>query len=158
MSATVNRTELFWKKVDKNGPGGCWLWTGFLNHDGYGRVGPQRGVHTGMRAHRMAWMLANGEVPKGMYVMHTCDVPACVRPDHLRIGTQKDNMADCLAKGRYVTGERTYNAKLNAEKVREMRRLRAETDLSFYKLAPMFGVSYSVARDVCQGRTWSHVK
>jgi hypothetical protein len=98
----TNDSELrFWAKVDKNGPNGCWLYTGFIKWDGYGwtcRMGRY------MTAHRYAWILKNGEPEKGMEIMHTCDVPACCNPDHLKLGTHQDNMTDMSRKGRSNAG------------------------------------------------------
>jgi hypothetical protein len=88
--------ERFWEKVDKSGE--CWLWTGALASNGYGRITPVTGVSAG--AHRVSYELHNGPIPKGMMVMHSCDVPSCVNPDHLSLGTAKDNMADMWTKGR----------------------------------------------------------
>lgn len=93
----------FWAKVRKlPGPNACWLWTSVVDHGGYGHIG--EGVRGGrwLIAHRLSWELANGRrVPRGKYVLHSCDTPACVRPEHLRIGTQRENMADKVARGRH---------------------------------------------------------
>ena len=92
----------FWAKVDVTGD--CWLWTGAKNHQGYGRVQLGRRGEGVIRAHRLAWQLANGDsIPSGMFVCHTCDTPSCVRPSHLWLGTRLDNMRDCARKGRINT-------------------------------------------------------
>lgn len=80
----------------------CWLWTGVLIHNGYGRVTI---AQKKCLAHRVAWELEHGQpVPNGKFVLHRCDVRNCVRPSHLFLGTGQDNMDDMRAKGRYVNG------------------------------------------------------
>lgn len=99
--------ERFWEKVNKAHGDGCWEWTAArLQQDGkewYGvfRVGSKvMGTAQTQYAHRMAWLLTHWLIPRGKSVLHRCDNPACVRPDHLFIGTHLDNMADMNAKGR----------------------------------------------------------
>lgn len=70
---------------------GCWEWRGATDPDGYGVLRYQR---SRMRAHRVSWQLANGPVPKGLHVLHSCDNPPCVNPDHLFLGTHQDNVRD----------------------------------------------------------------
>ena len=89
--------ELFWSYVKKTAT--CWLWTGAVSTDGYGKT--TRHGKT-MRAHRLAWELTNGEIPRGKIVCHNCDVPLCCRPGHMFVGTPRDNTLDALAKGRLV--------------------------------------------------------
>lgn len=86
----------FWGRVVK-GPS-CWIWTGALDQHGYGRT--YHSVHGNQYAHRRAWEMANGPVPDGQHVLHTCDTPACVNPGHFFLGTHADNMADKKKKGR----------------------------------------------------------
>lgn len=100
--------ERFWARVRKSD--GCWEWTGTLSPCGYGRfdIAPplaDRWHSTG--AHRVAWMLTHGPIPEGeghhgTCVLHRCDNPKCVRPDHLFLGTQSENMADKTQKGRAI--------------------------------------------------------
>jgi hypothetical protein len=87
--------ERFWPKVEKTA--GCWLWTGACTPQGYGRISVPGGT---IYAHRYVASLVYGMLDRRWDVMHTCDTPNCVRPEHLRIGTRLDNMRDCADKGR----------------------------------------------------------
>lgn len=89
----------FWSKVRRGSS--CWTWSGRIGDRGYGQF--DDGDRT-LRAHRVAWTLTRGEIPAGMQVLHRCDNPACVRPDHLFLGTHDDNMRDMAAKGRQRGG------------------------------------------------------
>lgn len=89
------RTERFWGKVTKTES--CWLWTAALDGKGYGRFWD--GEHI-VASHRYSWILVNGKIPDGMNICHHCDVPVCIRPTHLFMGTQKQNIHDMIAKGR----------------------------------------------------------
>lgn len=92
--------EKFNALVDRVEGDACWLWRGSRLPSGYGRFYPAR--HVGLYAHRVAWEIANGRpVPAGLVVMHACDNPRCVRPDHLSIGTSGENLQDAIDKGRH---------------------------------------------------------
>ena len=88
--------DRFWSKVQKTES--CWMWQNSCYTNGYGKF-HYMGKHK--RAHRVAWILVYGEIPKGLYVLHRCDEKRCVRPDHLFIGTQKENIRDAMQKKRF---------------------------------------------------------
>jgi hypothetical protein len=112
----------FLDNVDKTST--CWLWIG-KQYGGYGRLGFGRGRI--FRAHRLAWLLFKGEIPEGLIVCHKCDVTRCVNPEHLFLGTNKDNTADMFEKGRAnpPAGDEHWNSKLSAQDVSDVRWLTA---------------------------------
>ena len=118
---------------------GCWIWEGCKTHQGYGhfRSGKTRNP---MKAHRFSYELYVGPVPEGLIILHKCDNPSCVNPDHLFPGTQAENSADRNFKGRQAKGEQNGKTKLTDEQVREMKRLR-ESGVSKEDVAQQFGVS-----------------
>lgn len=89
---------------------GCWLWTGFEHHNGYGGLMIK---NVTVLAHRLSWQIHNGPIPKGLCVCHKCDTPFCVNPDHLFLGTNKDNIHDAIRKGRIDFSERTKKQRRN---------------------------------------------
>lgn len=147
--------ERVWRTVRRTET--CWLWTGATNHAGYGWV--NRGVRgeQPMLAHRFTFEEAHGPIPLGLGVLHRCDTPACVRPEHLFLGTQADNTADMVAKGRQRRGERRPGAKLTDAGVREARQRYAAGGVSILALAREYGVDGTVMWDVIKGTRWKHV-
>ncbi len=95
MSTLVER---FWPKVQKSD--GCWTWLAAKDHLGYGKIGAGTRKEGELLAHRASWIINNGAIPDGLVVCHRCDNPSCVRPDHLFLGTMKDNTMDMVRKGR----------------------------------------------------------
>lgn len=174
--------ERFWAKVQKTAT--CWLWTGAKKEWGYGVINSQRNGPL-LRAHRYAYELHYGPIPDGLWCLHRCDVPRCVRPDHLFLGTSKDNTQDMMQKGRHLaqshpeeffsrcsTGQRTRwrdhpesirrgdhhpTAKVTAEQVRVIRQRHQSGDISIAALAREFGVSESAIRFIIQRKTWRHI-
>lgn len=108
-AAFITRFHSKYKRSD-----GCWLWLAGRYPRGYGMVNlgrNMRGRQFTTYAHRVSYLLAHGEIPVGAVVMHICDVPACVNPAHLQLGTQGDNVRDCYAKGRHpITRHRRLSA------------------------------------------------
>lgn len=145
---------------------GCWLWTAAVNSDGYGTF--NRGRDGGRRtdlAHRVAYEIAFGSVPAGLEVCHRCDVPRCVRPDHLFVGTHGDNVRDCVGKGRlrghrYGAGAAHRGAKLTAEQVDEIRRTYRPGRNSVQRgngaaLAERFGVTKGTISSIARREYWT---
>jgi hypothetical protein len=137
----------------------CWIWTSRIGTSGYGRFTmgyAKSGRQT--NAHRAAYAIYVGPVPDHLLVCHKCDVRACVNPSHLFLGTPLDNMKDMIRKGRGKLvqphyGERNGLAKLDANKVRAIRRSE-ETDAA---LARKYGVSHPALASARRGETWRHV-
>lgn len=160
----------FWPKVNKNGPipahkpelGPCWIWIAGVNGNGYGclaaRFNKSRGVM--ISTHRASWIIANKkQVPNGLHVLHHCDTPRCIRPVHLFIGTDADNSADKIQKGREVhpIGETHTNAKLTEEQVRQIRSVYKIGNCTYSDLADTFNVSHTLIAMIIRGEAWRHL-
>jgi hypothetical protein len=148
--------------------GPCWYWKASLDGNGYGRFGAPKPFAT--TAHRFMWELVNGNVPKGILVCHKCDegyppgdftYRKCCNPDHLFLGTFKENTQDMLRKGRVShssrsRGSKHYEAKLTEEKVIYLRQKRLE-GVGLEQLAAELGVTFSAVSQAAVGHTWKHV-
>jgi len=143
-------------QVDEHG---CWVWTRGLRR-GYGSISVPIDRKEKF-AHRVAYEAFVGAIPDGMCVCHKCDVPACVNPDHLFLGTNADNTADMVAKGRgwrpILRGETNGRAKLTADQVSEIRALYADRQGSCRSLGAKFGVSSRYISAIVRGENWGHV-
>jgi hypothetical protein len=149
----------FWSKVAYVDGDGCWEWTA-------SRVGPDRpgGGYgqfwcaerkTQLKAHRVAWEQKNGPIPDGMLVCHRCDNPGCVRPDHLFLGTPKDNMVDMVQKGEWKHGGVLCpRAILTEQQVREIRAKYVRGSYGYKRLGKEYGVSPGTIEVLIKGRTW----
>lgn len=140
----------FWTYVEPAYEDDCWYWQGYFHNTGYGKFFLRKNERPDRRsryvpAHRMAWEITHGAIPPGMFICHTCDNRACVRPEHLFLGTHADNMADMAAKRRGRSGT---PRKLSAEDVAQIR-ARNESGESYRSLALKFGVSYPTVRSTC---------
>jgi hypothetical protein len=165
--AVPTTEERFWSKVEKTDD--CWVWTGALRHKGYGAfVYVRDGEVVQGRAHRYSYERHVGPIPPGMFVLHRCDTPACVRPDHLFLGTNQDNVTDMMRKGRHVAGgtyrngnyERGtahHNARLTPELVREIRSAYDAGGTSFGQLATKYGLAIGHVYRIVRRRAWRDV-
>jgi hypothetical protein len=175
--------ERFWEKVQKTD--GCWEWTASRS-GGYGYLGggPGKGL---VKAHRVSWELHNGLVPVGLCVLHRCDNPGCVRPDHLYVGTQKQNAEDREARGRMphacgdghwthqhpewvrrgngaelkkkrpTDGERNGRSKLLTRQVKDIRELYTSGEVDQAELASIYGVDQTTISNIIVYKTWKNV-
>ena len=164
--SAMTPAERFWFKVQKSDR--CWLWMGFRDQRGYGKLTWNSKSH---RASRAAWELNSGPVPVGILVCHHCDNPPCVRPDHLFLGTPADNMHDAQRKGRMrmgrkarrtgrprgQRGEGQWAAKLTAASVKEIRDTYARGGWSMSELAVEYGVNISNVCRLIQRKLWRDV-
>lgn len=150
----------FCARVDTSGGRyACWPWVGSISTSGYGLLGDSY-------AHRLAWGLSAGPIPDGLFVCHHCDNPPCVNPDHLFLGTPRDNSHDMVLKARYWTeglplprqprGTRHGLARLDESSVRSIR-ARVGAGETQQSVADAFGVHLMTINHVVHGRTWKHV-
>lgn len=144
---TIKTLEDFMLRVEKH-PNGCWLWTGYKMHKGYGQTSFQ---HEGWRTHRLSYFLHYGDFDRSLLVCHKCDVPACVNPEHLFLGTSSDNRRDMVKKGR----SRSRSTKLTEEIVRLIREMGQFE--SHRQVAKQLGLSPSTVFSVIKGKIWQHV-
>ena len=130
--------------------GGCWIWTGANNGKGYGIFWYDG---RNVTAHRASYMIHRGAIPGGLCVLHTCDVRACVNPDHLFLGTVADNSRDMVNKGRSAKGEKINYAKLTADQVLFLRTSKEPTTV----IARRWGMSPNHIGTVRRGMWWKHI-
>jgi hypothetical protein len=162
--ATEKLTQNFFErhggKIEFSGPDDCWLWNAGRFHDGYGRVRVSRKMR---RAHRMGWEAENGPIPQGMVIRHKCDTPLCVNPAHLELGTQADNVRDCVERGRsrfgVTQGAASGMAKLTEAAVVAIRADYVRGSLSHGQtaFARKFGVSQPLIGMIIRREIWRHM-
>lgn len=154
----------FWSKVDKQGPipehrpelGPCWVWTA-------GRDSGGRGVFSlycrSEVASRVAWMVQYGPIPGDLQVLHDCDngPGGCVRGDHLHLGTNAQNLAEMVARGRSAVGTTNGRAKLTDADVVSVRKRYATGTISQSALARELGVSHSLMHQIVRRKIWQHL-
>ena len=148
----VDTIERFWAKVDKSGD--CWLWTAGRAGGNSGEYGsfrinnPRRKVY----AHRFSYELSHGPIPDGMLVLHDCDTPLCINPDHLRVGTTADNIQDKVKRGRASKP----NAVLVPDDVRSIRK-RLQEGEKHKDIASDYPVNREAITKIASGRRWRNV-
>jgi hypothetical protein len=162
--------ERFEEKVRKATPDGCWIWQGsIIPICGYGclRVCLPDGRRVTQYAHRIAWELENGQIGDGLFVLHHCDVRACVNPAHLFLGTARDNTQDMIAKGRgssqlrpdrLIRGSAHPNAKVTESAVRDIRARAKAGGESFNAIGRSHGITGEMVGLIVKRRWWRHVE
>lgn len=153
---TEKQIKRFWSKVKKTR--GCWWWVGAKFSNGYGRFWASKEY----LAHRVSWELHNGPIPEGLHVLHRCDNPSCVRPDHLSVGTHKENMRDMVNKGRSshstgTNGENHYRSKITAKDVKEIREKYSNSKTPLKIIAQEFGLSKIHINKILLRKIWKHI-
>lgn len=151
--------ERFWRYVQKSSPNKCWKWVGAISGNKYGSFwNGERQI----KAHRFSYIIHNGKIPSNLIVMHKCDNMVCVNPNHLQLGTNKDNIQDALTKGRMTAGESFWASKATDELVIKIRNEFREPftlleeckrlNRLFPEIAP------STIRKIVRRETWKHLK
>jgi hypothetical protein len=171
--------ERFWQKVNKNGPlhptdpklGRCWIWIGARITDKkskhpYGLI--WNDAHTKrLRVHRVAWQLVKGPIPKGKSILHSCDNPPCLNPDHLRPGTQTENVQDTVSRGHSLIGERNPMRRLSEDQVKDIRAMYPPAKRTgprppkekeiILRLCKKHSISSNHASRIARGGRWSYL-
>lgn len=154
--------ERFWKHIDKNGPiiypelGQCWMWTGGTTNEGYGIF--RLDSDSTILSHRYSYFISNNKELSDLFILHKCDNPACVNPDHLFLGTQSDNLLDASSKLR-INGENNSNNKLEEVDVLRIkeRYKNKESMTEIYKTYSDL-VSYMTIVRICHNYRWKYLE
>lgn len=140
----------FWKRVTKTD--NCWMWNGPKRHDQMGHGFFNQNGHR-VYAHRFAWEITFGAIPRGLCVCHKCDVPQCVNPKHLFLGTRRDNALDMVRKGRQAKGTQRWGCRFTEEEVYAIRALPKATRSA----ARQLNLPWVTVWSIWNRRTWRHL-
>lgn len=148
----VQRFNAKWQKDEKTE---CWMWIGAKADKGYGEIKIPK-TRRQIPAHRLSYMIKYGEIQQGKCVLHRCDTPSCVNPDHLFVGTKKDNSLDMVSKMRHCYGERQGSHKLTEKDVLIIHSL-VKFGVKQNRIAQMFGVTGMHITRIKRGERWKHL-
>lgn len=136
--------ERFWRFVEKTDS--CWLWTGTRINKGYGHF--NAGKEKKILAHRFSYIMHKAPIPEGMFILHSCDNPPCVNPEHLRVGTKIENSNDMIIRGR------VYNAKITIEIADKIRAEYVLGEISHRELGIKYGISQTRVCAIVNNKSW----
>lgn len=155
MNIADHHITKFWGKITKSNF--CWVWRGLVTKDGYGRISIYGKT---VLTHRLSWVLHFGEIPKELGVLHKCDNPSCVNPDHLFLGTFQENMRDKINKKRHTFGSIVEQSDLTERDILEIRRRyesRSSGSNGSKSLSKEFNISQVSINDIVTRKTWKHI-
>lgn len=145
---TLERFNQYFNKTD-----GCWNWTGSVSVGGYGKFWLENNT---IPAHRASFILHKGQNPDGKMVLHTCDNPRCVNPDHLVLGTHHDNARHMKERGRFLVGEQNSRSKITVEEARNIIRMLLDGG-KIRTIAKSLGHSRNLVKAIAEKITWKHI-
>lgn len=148
--------DRFWKKwtIEQTG---CWKWSGYLDKNGRGRLLRNNIKDNHILAHRLSYLLFYGPIPDNLKVCHKCDNPSCVNPEHLFLGTQTDNIKDCVYKQRHSFGERNGRVKLKERDVRMIVYMWRTKEFTQREIADIYNISRCSVKDIVNRRRWKYI-
>lgn len=156
-SANMHIADRFMTHVQCEPNSGCWLWDGVTNDRGYGVT--ERRSYGEAKAHRAAWRLFIGPMDRGICVLHKCDVPSCVNPDHLFLGTRLENSKDMVRKGRSLKGRKkpptVKGSKLTIDQVSEIKKDRLISGEKMKSIGVRYGVTEATISRILNNKMWS---
>ena len=149
----INRDQYIWSLIEKN-DNGCWIWNGIIKNQ-YPYISIN---HKDIAVHRYMYELHKGKIPKNHNVCHSCDVPKCVNPEHLWVGTQIQNIQDMINKKRdyKIRGEKHHKAKVSLDQVIQIKKL-LNKNMPMTKIQKELNISYKTIQHIKHGTSWSHV-
>lgn len=163
MASLEEFEKRFWSKVNKNGPihpydismGQCWIWTASKNKKGYGMINTNWIFHTNY-AHRVVKILVGDPIPDELMGLHSCDRPSCVNPSHIKSGTNQENVAQSVLRGRRAKqdGERNHNSKLSKSEISSIRKKYLSGNFTQNELAMEYGVSQVHISRIVNLKSW----
>ena len=149
----MRKTKTFQQRLEENieriPESGCWIFTGAILNNGYGKF--RDFSMKSSLAHRATYNFFVGDIPNGMYVCHMCDIPSCVNPEHLFIGTPQENQDDCKSKNRQIK----HTPKLDNTDINFIRLL-LSYGVSQYIVSKQFGISQSMVSTINTGKAWKN--
>ena len=152
MAPEKEELKRFWDKVQKSQ--GCWEWQAAKNQRGYGAFSNK--LITSRSAHRYSYTIHFGPIPDGLHVLHKCDNPSCVRPDHLSVGDHRQNMVESVVRNRVPRGSAAGRTRLTPKQVLEIVQLR-KAGVPLRTIGQSYGVTYGAVVSIMNGESWSHV-